>query len=271
MIKSGSLLVACLSALGSLPALAEGAGEVVNLSGTLSVQRPDGSMRVLGQKSEVQPGDLLSTQKDSYAQINFTDGSSTTMRPNTQMKLEAYQFVKEKPEADNAFFRLLKGGMRTVTGLVGKRGNQDAYRIGTATATIGIRGSVGDTIACAPSCEGVVRGGETLEPGTHHQTHNGIYTMQIDNPAAAFNEIDRVFLAEAAQIGDSNVMIDEPPRGGRILLAQAPSGIIEIPEGYHAHSNGRQIRLLPGPLGGGVVNLYVPGSGGPGLKGGTCK
>src|SRR6187455_1869169 len=115
-----------LVALTSVSALAAGAGEVTNLSGTLSVQRLDGTIRVLGQKSEVIAGDILTTQKDSYAQINFTDGSSVTMRPNTQMKIDAYSFVQDQPQADNAFFRLLKGGMRTVTGLVGKRGDQNA-------------------------------------------------------------------------------------------------------------------------------------------------
>jgi len=108
------------TALAAAPA-AGGAGQVQHLSGTLSVQRPDGSMRILAQKSDVQPGDTLSTQRDSYAQINFTDGSSMTMRPNTQMKIEDYRFVQDQPQGDNAFFRLLKGGLRTVTGLVGKR------------------------------------------------------------------------------------------------------------------------------------------------------
>ena len=228
-LKSGLMLLVCLlPGLGSVSALAAtAAGEVINLSGTLSVQRPDGAIMVLGQKSEVQPGDLLTTQKDSYAQINFSDGSSATMRPNTQMKLEAYQFVKEKPDADSAFFRLLKGGMRTVTGLVGKRGNQDAYRIGTSTATIGIRGSMGDTFNCP--CDGVVKGGENLEPGTHHQTHNGSYSMQV---------------------GDKTELINE---------------------GHTGFSNGRELKVVVGGIGGGAINLHVPGGGGPGLKGGSCK
>ncbi len=157
------VLALVLSALPGVSALAAGAGEVINLSGTLSVQRADGTMRVLGQKSEVIAGDILTTQKDSYAQIAFSDGSSVTMRPNTQMKIDAYSFVQDQPQADNAFFRLLKGGMRTVTGLVGKRGNQDAYRIGTATATIGIRGSMGDTRVDGPAVD--------------HFTHLGTYVL----------------------------------------------------------------------------------------------
>lgn len=153
-------------------------GQVQHLSGTLSVQRADGTVRILSQKSDVNPGEVLTTQKDSYAQINFTDGSSMTMRPNTQMKIEVYQFTEGRPQEDNALFRLIKGGLRTVTGLVGKRGNQDAYRIGTATATIGIRGSSGETLDCSLGCEGVVGGGEKVPRGVYHTTYTGSYIMQ---------------------------------------------------------------------------------------------
>jgi hypothetical protein len=45
----------------------------------------------------------------------------------------------------------LKGGLRTVSGLIGKRGNRDAYQMNTATATIGIRGTVFDVDDCATS------------------------------------------------------------------------------------------------------------------------
>ena len=215
-----------LSGLASFSALAAGAGEVAHLSGTLSVQRPDGTIRVLGQKSEVREGDVLSTQKDSYAQINFSDGSSVTMRPNTQMKIDAYNFVQEKPEADSAFFRLIKGGLRTVTGLVGKRGNQDAYRIGTATATIGIRGSVGDTMSCDPSCGGVAPGADKLPPGTHHQTHTGSYFVRT---------------------GDQ---------------------IVVVPEGSTGFSDGKEIKVSIGAIGGGLVDLFIPTIGN---KGAACK
>jgi len=164
-------------------AWAAGAGVVTHLSGTMSVQRPDGSVRILSQKSEVQPGDVLTTQRDSYAQINFTDGSAATMRPNTTMKLEAYSFSQEAPQTDSMFMKLLKGGLRTVTGLIGKRGNQDAYKIGTSTATIGIRGSSGDTVECptAGSCG-------NLEPGSYHTTYTGSYIMQNEGGSQIIGE-----------------------------------------------------------------------------------
>ena len=170
-------------------ALAAGAGTVTHLSGTLSVQRSDGGVRILSQKSEVNRGDVLTTQRDSYAQINFSDGSSLTMRPNTQIRIEQYHFVQDRPQEDNSFLRLVKGGLRTVTGLVGKRGNQDAYKIGTNTATIGIRGSSGDTIdSSTGGCEGVTPGCDKLLAGVYHTTYTGRYIMQNEGGSQIIGE-----------------------------------------------------------------------------------
>ena len=174
ILRQASLLAL---ALGSSAVFAA-AGTVTHLSGTLSVQRADGSVRILSQKSEVNPGDLLTTQRDSYAQINMTDGSSMTMRPDTQLRIERFTFVQDRPQDDSSFLRLVKGGLRTVTGLVGKRGNQDAYRIGTNTATIGIRGSSGTTCHDAPECQDV----------TLHATYTStylVYQRRLDDLSAA--------------------------------------------------------------------------------------
>jgi len=134
---AGAWLAAALLA----PLLAFAEGTVQHLSGTLSVQRADGSVRLLSEKSVVRQGDTISTERDSYAQIKFTDGGQVTLRPSTQIKIEGYEFTEGKPESDNFIFALFKGGMRAVTGLVGKRGNRDAYKLRTATATVGIRGT----------------------------------------------------------------------------------------------------------------------------------
>ena len=218
-----SLLIAVLSATGGA-ALAAGAGQVQHLSGTLTVQRADGSVRILSQKSEVNPGEVLTTQKDSYAQINFTDGSSMTMRPSTQMKLESYQFVQDKPQEDSAFFRLLKGGLRTVTGLVGKRGNQDAYRIGVATATIDIRGSGGETFSCnkeeKKGCDDVVGGGDKVPDGDYHTTYTGSYIMQNDAGSIIIGE------GEFGYSKDKNIAPEKRDNPGFDLLKELPFVII---------------------------------------------
>jgi hypothetical protein len=174
------------------------AGTVTHLSGTLSVTRPDGTARILSRRSEVNGGDLVATQRDSYAQINFTDGSTMTLRPNTQMRIEDYRFSEDRPQEDSSFFRLLKGGLRTITGLIGKRGNQDAYRIGTSTATIGIRGSSGDTLECTEGCDGVTLNAENLPRGLYHATYTGSYLLSNQGGNLAVEEKQIAFVPDRA-------------------------------------------------------------------------
>jgi len=130
-------------------AYAEVAGKIGYMSGALVAQRPDGTVKVMAPKAEVLEGDLLVTAKDSYAQVVMNDGTKMTMRPNSNLKIETYKFKQNEPQADSAVFRLLKGGFRTVTGLIGKRGNKDAYKLRAATATIGIRGTDFTSRLCA--------------------------------------------------------------------------------------------------------------------------
>lgn len=70
-----------------------------------------------------------------------------------------------------AAFRLLKGGFRTVTGLIGKT-DRAQYRVSTQTATIGIRGTDYEVILCDDTCsqdpviQGQVPGSGTAKGGT---------------------------------------------------------------------------------------------------------
>lgn len=160
-------LRALLAAALLAPLLALAQGQVQHLSGTLHVQRPDGSVRLLAEKSQVLQGDVVSTERDSYAQIKMTDGGQITLRPNSQLRIEGYQFSEKEPEKDSFVFALLKGGMRAVTGLVGKRGNRDAYKLRTATATVGIRGTDFNAIEVPPPPPGQPVPGGQPAPGVY--------------------------------------------------------------------------------------------------------
>jgi hypothetical protein len=129
-------------------------GTVTQLSGTLSVRKADGSVRILSQRSQVQSGDTLNTERDSFAQIKFSDGAQLTLKPNTAVKIDSFRFSEDKPQEDSFLYHLVKGGLRAVTGIVGKR-SSDKYELGTATATIGIRGTTLSADDCVSS-----RGGD---------------------------------------------------------------------------------------------------------------
>lgn len=154
MNKINLLVAAMLLMLATAPQAAEVAGNVGYMSGRLMAQRADGTVKIMGPKSEVLAGDTLVTAKDSYVQVQMKDGGKMTLRPNSTLKIEEFRFNKQEPKSDNAVFRLLKGGFRTVTGLIGKRGDPDAYKVRASAATIGIRGTDFSTRLCAtPDCQ----------------------------------------------------------------------------------------------------------------------
>jgi hypothetical protein len=135
-----ALLFAVLMAAGMTAWAAQVAGSVTNLSGALMAKKADGSVKILAVKSEIEQGDTLVSEKNTYAQIRFIDNSEITLKPNTTFKVEAFAYEADKPAADAATFSLVKGGLRSITGLLGKR-NKEKFSLKTPTATIGIRGT----------------------------------------------------------------------------------------------------------------------------------
>ncbi|MDP3668965.1 MAG: FecR family protein [Telluria sp.] len=135
-----ALLALALLFVAGLACAAQVAGTVVHLSGPLLSKKADGSVKVLAVKSEVEQGDTLVSQKNTYAQIKFIDNSEITLRPGTTFTIESFAFDSDKPDADSASFNLVKGGLRSITGLLGKR-NKEKFALKTPTATIGIRGT----------------------------------------------------------------------------------------------------------------------------------
>ena len=161
---SGWLVLGCLFAAASATA---GVGTVTHLSGTLSSKGAVGASRVLAVKSEVNEGDLLTTETETYARVKFVDGAEIVLRPGTQLRVAAYSFQESKPQSDNAFFSLLKGGLRAVTGVLGKR-SQDKVGFTTNTATIGIRGTHFGALLCSGDCASVATTSGSAPPDGLH-------------------------------------------------------------------------------------------------------
>lgn len=175
MQVSAARLVRALAACALLaPLFAFAQGTVQYLSGTLSVQRPDGSVKALAERSSVSVGDVITTQRDSYAQLRFNDGGQVTLRPETQVKIESYAYDEGRPERDSFAMQLFKGGLRSLTGLIGKRSNnRNAYRMVTSTATIGIRGTDYTAIQIPPPPPGQTPPPNSLAPGVYVTVADG--------------------------------------------------------------------------------------------------
>lgn len=193
------------------PALSCADGVVSELSGTISVKRGE-DRSILTRGSKVQEGDVVTTEKGSYAQIKFSDGAVMTLKPGTQVAIKEHRFSEQEPDKDSSTFSLLKGGLRTVSGLIGKRGNRDAYKMNTATATIGIRGTVFDVDDCVSS---------TCNKGEKASMEEGASATKRTEGGAAEGEI----LVPAVYVGvrDGEVVVKND--GGELVLSAGQFGI----------------------------------------------
>jgi ferric-dicitrate binding protein FerR (iron transport regulator) len=160
---------------------------VTHLSGTLTVKRADGSTRFLSVKSGITEGDTLVTARGTYARMKFSDGAETVLRPESQMKVDAYRYDEKKPEADNTIISLLKGGMRSVTGLLGRR-NRDKVVVNAPGATIGIRGTHFGMLVCSNDCGSIpTPAGGPPPNGLHVDVLDGAVTVRNNAGSQTLN------------------------------------------------------------------------------------
>jgi len=144
----GMLCFAFCAAALALPARAESAGKVLGADGDTLVLRGSQILRLF-RGAAVESGDQIHTGSDGKVLIVFTDSGLVWIRANSDFVVDEYSYAQGRGEA--AFFSLLKGGARSVTGLIGRR-TRSNFRLRIPIATIGIRGTDFSVVMCQRDC-----------------------------------------------------------------------------------------------------------------------
>ena len=126
------------------------------------------------------------------AHVRFSDGALLSLQPNTNFAVSTYVFNGRNDGAEQFAGSLIKGAMRMVTGLVGRRESR-VFRIEGVVATVGIRGTAFKMEYCNKDCGGradglYVDGGEgttvvTNAAGSVDLTRGG--SAFVANPQSA--------------------------------------------------------------------------------------
>lgn len=125
-------------------------GQVAELSGVPVAIDLNNDERPLMLQGDVFSGDTILTRDDSEARLHMSDGAQLHLRPNSRVVIEDYGFDEITPAASRSIITLLKGGFRAITGLIARR-NPSSFRINTAVATIGVRGTDFGVRVCQPN------------------------------------------------------------------------------------------------------------------------
>lgn len=132
-------------------AYAQTVGEIEFARGVGFSQSTGQNPRTLGKGLALQEGDRLTTAEGGLAIARLNDGTRFTIRPNSELVIQQYQFNANAND-NNMVMQLLRGGFRAITGLISKS-SPDAARVQTKTATIGIRGTDFDARICTTDCK----------------------------------------------------------------------------------------------------------------------
>lgn len=216
-----------LSLLAPSALAATAAGEVLLLTGQGTATDPaSGTIRALNKGDSVFAGEIINSGVNSYVNLKFADGGFILLRPNSRFVIESYVHQPSKPaaataparpaappsrpaavpplataataqpsETSRAFFRLLRGGFRAVSGVIGKV-NPNDYRVSTPVATIGIRGTDYVVVICDAACARDPVLQEELPEGT--ALEGGIVANVIDGAVAVNTAAEAVSAAPPA-------------------------------------------------------------------------
>jgi hypothetical protein len=215
----------CAAEAAKRPAPAGRAGFV---KGRVMARASSGRARALASGDAVYTGDTVISDAGAYAVIAFRDDSRVTVLPETEFRVETLDFDSAAPEQGSAVFRLLRGGLRAVTGLIGKR-NGRGYRMSTAVATIGIRGT-GYDLLCQGVCQNPAPGAGPDGDGLFSEVWDG--AILIDG----VHEVQSGQAVFIADTGFAPVPVPGLPRS----LGEPRPGDVPLPPPPPSSSNPQQ-------------------------------
>jgi FecR-like protein len=169
-------------------------GQVIINVGSLSAQNR-GASRELKRRSSIYLGDTISTGSRSLTQIRLKDGALLSLRPHTELRMAEYSFNGTQDGSEKSILELLKGGFRTITGIIGHTNKQN-YQIRTSVATIGIRGTHYSLVLCQQSsCSDDENG--NIEDGLYGGVADGSIVINNQTGTHQFNN-DQFFKLTSA-------------------------------------------------------------------------
>jgi hypothetical protein len=175
------------------------AGRFQFVAGDVRIVSVDGKERQAIKGGEINEKESILSGKTGSAQLRMIDDGIVAVRPETALRIDEYKFADKEDGTERGFFSLLKGGFRSITGLIG-RGNKDNYGIRTPSATIGIRGTDHETVhltAALPNLpEGTynkVNKGATVVNGTLVGANQVAYAPNLGTPATLLPHVPPIF------------------------------------------------------------------------------
>lgn len=254
MLRIGLLICLLLPGL----ALANN-GRILYVTGTVTVERGGKLYRAVKNAKVIQ-GDTIKTGRRGRLHMRMSDRTLVSLKPSSNFQIQTYRFDRQRSAAsarrsgaqsqrqaqseDRSIFRLVKGGFRAITGLIGKR-NRSAFGVSTPVATIGIRGT--SFVANLSGDED----GSNLALNKLDGVELAALSDAVDMPvlgSASMSDADGLVLAQASGAGSSSQKLTVGVADGSVILSNKQGSLIlENGEYGEVLAGGTPSRLLVPP------------------------
>ena len=114
------------------------AGKTILAKGSVVATSDDSAQRPLKRRDTVYSVDKITTGEQSKAQFSMSDGGLIALKENSELNIANYDFNADTQQGA-ASIELLKGGLRSISGVIKKNGG--SYNVKTPVGSIGIRGT----------------------------------------------------------------------------------------------------------------------------------
>ncbi|MBE7423960.1 MAG: FecR domain-containing protein [Zoogloeaceae bacterium] len=168
------VLVTWLLAI-ALPVFAD-VGAIQFVAGEVRIVHADGRETAAAKGVRLFEGDTILTGTNGHAQLLMADEAMISLRPDSTLRFDTYRYAGKEDGSEKGVLGLLKGGFRTLTGLIG-RANKSNYLVRTPTATIGIRGTDHEPFFVPLAGWS---GAPDAEPGTYNKVNAGSTFIQTE-------------------------------------------------------------------------------------------
>ena len=99
-----------------------------------------GARERLERGSEINLGDQIETQANGHVHVRFVDNALVSVRPNSLLVVQRYDYNADSPADSAVKFELQEGVTRAISGEAAKAA-RDRFRLNTPIAAIGVRGT----------------------------------------------------------------------------------------------------------------------------------
>lgn len=174
------------------------AGRVSRVDGTIMVRDVHGRQLLLGLGDAVCTGDRIEVG-NGFAAFRFSDGGMLYARPGAKAQIENYIWEDAKPNKSESVITLLDGGVRVVSGQLGKM-HPKGYLFKSSDADIRVLGTDFQVIKMTAPTDAVPEG-----------TYVSVASGQVSLENSVGSILVNAGMSSMAKVGVAPVLLQEIP------------------------------------------------------------